>query len=47
LPPGATRRVASSLDPPPPGASATELREPAEIHELHALHQLDDLRGPA
>ena len=25
LPPGATRRVASSLDPPPPGASATEL----------------------
>jgi len=25
MPPGATRRVASSLDPPPPGASATTL----------------------
>jgi hypothetical protein len=50
LPPGATRRVASSLDPPAGGPTATGLREPGEIHELHelhALHQLDDLRGPA
>jgi putative peptidoglycan lipid II flippase len=29
VPPGATRRVASSLDPPGPGASATTLRAPA------------------
>jgi putative peptidoglycan lipid II flippase len=45
LPPGATRRVASSLDPPPPGASATALREPGEIHQLHELHQPDELQG--